>query len=70
MIRISARKKSRIPKMFRIWLKQESERIRNSVANLTQGCGMDPHHFNADPDPAFHFNADADQAPIQSNGNL
>ncbi len=21
---------------------------------------MDPHHFNADPDPAFHFNADPD----------
>jgi hypothetical protein len=22
----------------------------------------DPHHFNADPDPAFHFNADPDPA--------
>jgi hypothetical protein len=22
----------------------------------------DPHHFNADPDPAFHFNADQDPA--------
>ncbi len=22
----------------------------------------DPHHFNADPDPAFHFNADSDPA--------
>ncbi len=22
----------------------------------------DPHHFNADPDPAFHFNADPDLA--------
>jgi hypothetical protein len=41
----------------------------------------DPHHFNADPDPAFHFNADPDSdpalhfnsnpepAPHQSNGN-
>jgi hypothetical protein len=23
----------------------------------------DPHHFNADPDPAFHFNADPDPDP-------
>jgi hypothetical protein len=23
----------------------------------------DPHHFNADPDPAFHFNADPDSDP-------
>ncbi len=23
---------------------------------------VDPHHFNADPDPAFHFNADPDPA--------
>ncbi len=23
---------------------------------------MDPHHFNADPYPAFHYNADTDQA--------
>ncbi len=22
----------------------------------------DPHHFNADPDPAFHYNADPDPA--------
>jgi hypothetical protein len=22
----------------------------------------DPHHFNADPNPAFHFNADPDPA--------
>jgi hypothetical protein len=44
----------------------------------------DPHHFDADPDPAFHFNAnpdpdfhfnadpdpDPDPAPHQSDGNL
>jgi hypothetical protein len=23
---------------------------------------VDPHHFNADPDPAFRFNADPDPA--------
>jgi hypothetical protein len=23
----------------------------------------DPHHFNADPDPAFHFNPDPDPDP-------
>ncbi len=27
----------------------------------------DPHHLNADPDPAFHFNADPDSAPLQSD---
>jgi hypothetical protein len=40
----------------------------------------DPHHFNADPDPAFHlnadldpachFNADPDPAPHHRDGNL
>jgi hypothetical protein len=30
----------------------------------------DPHHFNADPDPAFHLNVDPDPAPHQSDGNL
>ncbi len=25
----------------------------------------DPHHFNADPDPAFHLNADPDPASLQ-----
>jgi len=40
----------------------------------------DPHHFNADPDPAcyfiadldpaFHFNADSDLAPHQGDANL
>jgi hypothetical protein len=40
----------------------------------------DPHHFNAnvdpafhfnvDPDPALHFNADPDPATHQSNTNL
>jgi hypothetical protein len=24
---------------------------------------LDPHHFNADSDQAFHFNADPDQDP-------
>ncbi len=28
----------------------------------------DPHHFNADQDPAFHFNADPDPAPIKVLG--
>ncbi len=43
---------------------------------------MDPHHFNADADPAFHFTADLDPAfhfnadpdpdpaPQQNDGNL
>ncbi len=30
----------------------------------------DPHHFNADPDPAFHFNADPDPAPHQNDAYL
>jgi hypothetical protein len=38
----------------------------------------DPHHFNADPDQAFHlhgdpesaFNADLDPVPNRSDGNL
>ncbi len=32
----------------------------------------DPHHFNADPDPAFHSSADPDPDPAlhQSDGNL
>jgi hypothetical protein len=34
----------------------------------------DPHHFNGDPDPAFHFNVvpdpDPDPAPQQSDGKL
>ncbi len=38
----------------------------------------DPHHFNAEPDPAFHFNADPDPAfhinpdpdPYLSEANL
>ncbi len=30
----------------------------------------DPHHFNADPDSAFHSRADLDPAPHQSYGNL
>jgi hypothetical protein len=28
-----------------------------------KGFSSDPHHFNADPDPAFHFNADPDSYP-------
>jgi hypothetical protein len=33
---------------------------------------VDPHHFTADPNPAFHFNEnpDPDPAPHQSDGNL
>jgi hypothetical protein len=33
----------------------------------------DPHHFNADPNPAlirFHFSAGADPDPHKSDGNL
>ncbi len=40
----------------------------------------DPHHYNADPDPAFrfhadpdpafHFNTDPDPAPYQGDANL
>jgi hypothetical protein len=25
----------------------------------------DPHHFDADPDPAFHFDPDADPNPVR-----
>jgi len=27
------------------------------------GSVADPHHFDADPDPAFHFDADPDLDP-------
>jgi hypothetical protein len=30
----------------------------------------DLHHFNVDPDPAFHFSADLDLAPHQGDANL
>jgi hypothetical protein len=30
----------------------------------------DPHHFNVDPDPAFHFIADLGLAPHQGDANL
>jgi len=28
-----------------------------------KGSVADPHHFDADPDPAFHFDADPDPDP-------
>jgi hypothetical protein len=33
---------------------------REGVSKCREGISRvaDPHHFNADPDPAFHFNAD------------
>jgi|688.fasta_scaffold1006276_2 hypothetical protein len=42
------------------------------ISNLVFARVADPHHFNADTDPAFHFNADPDldPAPLQSDGNL
>jgi hypothetical protein len=53
------------------------ERIRIRIFYLKAGL-KDPHHFNADqdpafhtnadPDPAFHLNADPDPAPFQSDG--
>jgi hypothetical protein len=33
-----------------------------SVLSLSHTMVADPHHFNADPDPAFRFNADPDPA--------
>jgi hypothetical protein len=30
----------------------------------------DPHHFNADQDPALHLNADPDLVSYHSDGNL
>jgi hypothetical protein len=34
-----------------------------SGEDLCLACRVaDPHHFNADPDPAFHFNANSDPA--------
>jgi hypothetical protein len=61
------------------------EKIYLNIVNnfyLLALVGLDPHHFNADPDPAFHFNEDPDPAfyfnvdtdpnpaPHQSDGNL
>jgi hypothetical protein len=31
---------------------------------------VDPHHFNADPDPAVNLNVDPDPAPHQNNVSL
>ncbi len=40
--------------------------------NIVKSTVADPHHFNADLDPAFHLNVDPDPdpAPHQSDGNL
>jgi len=35
-----------------------------SVVNfIVPDSVADPHHFDADPDPAFHFDADPDSDP-------
>jgi hypothetical protein len=47
------------------------ERLISSLLFLWVGYRFsNPHHFNADPDPAFHFNADSDPPPNQSDANL
>ncbi len=39
----------------------------DQVSAMSTFCALvrvaDPHHFSADPDPAFHFNADLDPDP-------
>ena len=37
--------------------------ISNGVANLVFSRAVDPHSFNADPDPAVFLNADPDPGP-------
>jgi hypothetical protein len=54
--------------------------VREQVQSSAKDKVLDPHHFNADPDPAFHFNedpdpnfhfdADPDLAPHHSGSNL
>jgi hypothetical protein len=40
------------------------------MSTVHTGSVVYPHHFYADPDPAFGFNADPDPAPHQSDENL
>jgi hypothetical protein len=37
-----------------------------AVRNANESRDANPHHFNADPNPAFHYNADPDPATHQS----
>ncbi len=47
------------------------EQSHNRWMQYTYLCRVsDPHHFNADPDPAFHFNADPNTAYHQGDANL
>ncbi len=38
------------------------QNLRLTEVKLQGTRVTDPHHFNADPDPAFHLNADPDLA--------
>ncbi len=44
------------------WVRTELEIL--SIARVS-----DPHHFSADPNPAFHFNADPDPDPAPNQGD-
>jgi hypothetical protein len=37
--------------------------IDGNIFNYLRGIVADPHHLEADPDPACHFDADADLDP-------
>jgi hypothetical protein len=39
-----------------------------SLLCLAKNRVADPHHFNADPNPAFYVNSNPDPAPLQSDG--
>ncbi len=65
--------KSRLaPVKIKHLLSKPEVRFRIQMGRIQSGNIADSHHFNPDPDPAFHFqaNPDPDPAPHQSNGNL
>jgi hypothetical protein len=51
---------------------RSSEPEISALFSSFEGRVADPHHFNADSDPAFHCNADPDPDPVhnQSDVNL
>jgi hypothetical protein len=40
-------------------LKIRTSSSYKKIVNLTTSCVVNPHHFDADPDPACHFDGDA-----------
>jgi hypothetical protein len=41
---------------------RKRERVKRTKEGVRLDSNADPHHFDADPDPACHFDADLDPA--------